>query len=105
MYKRKGCALWTIERKDFEDYLDWSDVGSGGRKRVSLKNLTYPKELDLLNEFDIILEINNKRYLGYLGSHRDKITRKGKVTIREVDFYICQEDYLKDVEIVREVEL
>lgn len=105
MYKRKGCTILIIEKKDFEEFIDWTKLGTGGEQRISLKNLTYPCDVNLLDEIDIGLDIDGKLYLGYLDNFRDIIKINNKCVIREVEFYICQDNYLNNIEIIKEVEL
>ena len=113
MYKRKGCELWTIEETDFRYGVLSTKIEIGEvikeENYFTINDLFFYKEVKLLDEIDIILEHGDKKYLGYLMVKEDKPIYqyqydKGILVIPESLFIICQKDYLKDVEIIKEKE-
>ena len=118
MYKRKGCAVWTVEEKDCKIItitIESRMVGlkNGSRKREDkkyfvIKDLWFHKDTELPKQIDVIFEYKDKRYLGYLEFDESRIINayrdSGFYIIPECKFIICQENYLDGVEIVREIE-
>ena len=98
MYKRVGCEVWTIEDRDCE-YIKASP------NRFRLYNFTFPKDIEVFGQIDIILEIEGIRYLGYL-ENISHITYLDDTfdKVNHCDFVVCQENYLEDREIIRERE-
>lgn len=103
MYKREGCSIWTIEEKDFEKKILWFGK-DGTRAKIGLFNLVTPAKINLFEELDVILELDGKRYLGYLEFVDDIAKGEEKHSTEFINFVICQENYLEGYKIVKEVE-
>jgi len=110
LYKRKGCTISTIEECDYNMCLSDHE----NKDKIIIKNLTWHKDVDLINQLDVILEVREnlkdtgelKRYLGYFEDIKiDAFSTDFDRTwlyCNKAVFVICVCDYLKDVEIIKE---
>lgn len=115
MYKRVGCALWTITPNDYwylQDYINDKENEYG----FKINNLVWHKDIDLVNQFDIIIEYyipadNDQdkliRCLGYLKDIQiddEYGINKDYYICYQPIMVICQFDYLKNMEIIKEID-
>ena len=105
MYKRKGCGLWTIEESDCSNFtmsMVFNYITKENTEGFLITDLVFNKEVDLFEQIDLIAEFHGKKYLGYLEKCEIKDYNKDCKVIPLCLFTICQKDYLKDVEIIKE---